>query len=51
MPLTAKGKKIMAEYVKEYGSHAKEYFYRSVNSGRISGVHAGEKPQKKRESR
>lgn len=44
MPLTAKGKKILAEMQKEYGAKkGKEVFYASVNKGTITGVH----PKKK----
>lgn len=39
MPLTEKGKKIMAGMVEEYGEEkAKEVFYASKNAGKISGV-------------
>lgn len=42
MPLTKKGKKIMASMRKQYGSKkAKEVFYASRNAGRISGVDKG----------
>lgn len=44
MPLTVKGKKVMASMVKEYGpKKAKEVFYASANSGKIKGVHAKKK--------
>lgn len=41
MPLTKKGKKVMRAMKKSYGSSkkAKEVFYASANSGKISGVH------------
>jgi len=40
MPLTAKGKKIMAAMKKEYGpKKAKSVFYASENKGTIKGVH------------
>jgi hypothetical protein len=40
MPLTAKGKKVMAAMKKEYGPEkAKRVFYASVNKGTIKGVH------------
>jgi hypothetical protein len=40
MPLTKKGKKIMAAMVKEYGSKkAKSVFYAAENKGTIKGVH------------
>ena len=47
MPLTAKGKEIMASMVKSYGSvkKAKEVFYSSKNAGKIKGV---DRPRKKR---
>lgn len=38
MPLTSKGKKIMAEMKKEYGQKAEQVFYASKNKGTISGV-------------
>lgn len=38
MPLTSKGKKIMASMKKQYGERAKEVFYASKNKGKISGV-------------
>ena len=40
MPLTAKGKKILAQMKKQYGAKkGKEIFYKSINSGKISGAH------------
>lgn len=41
MPLTAKGKKIMASMRETYPTEekAKEVFYASENKGTISGVH------------
>jgi hypothetical protein len=39
MPLTAKGKKILAEMKDEYGpKKGEEVFYRSKNAGKIKGV-------------
>jgi hypothetical protein len=39
MPLTSKGKKIMAAMVKQYGKQkGKEVFYASINKGTIEGV-------------
>lgn len=40
MPLTLKGKKILAKMEAEYGPQkGKEVFYASANSGKITGVH------------
>lgn len=40
MPLTKKGKEIMASMMKEYGAKkAKNVFYASMNKGTIKGVH------------
>lgn len=40
MPKTAKGKKIMAAMIEEYGPvKGKQVFYASENAGTISGVH------------
>jgi len=41
MPLTAKGREILAAMRKTYGSEkkAKEVFYASINKGKIKGVH------------
>ena len=39
MPLTAKGKKILASMKKQYGSEKGErVFYASINSGKIKGA-------------
>ena len=39
MPLSAKGKKIMTNMKKEYGSEkGKQVFYASRNAGKIKGV-------------
>ena len=44
MPLTKKGKKIMAAMVAEYGSkRGKEVFYASQNKGTIKGTHLARK--------
>ena len=44
MPLTKKGKKIMANMKKEYGAkQAKRVFYASRNAGKISGVEGKKK--------
>jgi hypothetical protein len=49
MPLTPKGKEIMASMVKQYGAKkAKEVFYSAKNSGRIKGV---DRPRKKRKTK
>lgn len=40
MPLTAKGKKILANMEKEYGAkRGKDIFYASQNKGTIKGTH------------
>ena len=47
MPLTKKGKEIMASMSKEYGAKkGKEVFYASANKGRITNV----EPKHKRKS-
>lgn len=40
MPLTAKGKKILASMKKSYGSNkkAKSVFYASINKGTVKGA-------------
>lgn len=39
MPLTSKGRKIMAAMAKEYGADkGKQVFYASKNKGKITGV-------------
>ena len=44
MPLTEKGRKVLASMVKQYGAKkGKEVFYASANKGTISGVHGGKK--------
>ena len=48
MPLTKKGKKIMANMRKEYGEKkAKEVFYASANAGKIKGVHGKSKGRRR----
>lgn len=44
MPLTAKGKEILAHMEKQYGSRekAEQVFYASANAGKITGVHDDE---------
>ena len=40
MPLTTKGKKVLAKMVKTYGAKkGKEVFYASIKKGKITGVH------------
>lgn len=41
MPLTSKGKKILASMRKSYGNEdkAKQVFYASINKGKIRGAH------------
>lgn len=40
MPLTKKGKKILASMKKQYGSKKGEsVFYKSINKGKIKGAH------------
>lgn len=42
MPLTAKGKKVLASMKKQYGAKkGKEVFYASAKAGKIKGVHKG----------
>jgi hypothetical protein len=49
MPLTAKGKKVMAAMKKEYGPEkAKRVFYASANAGKIKGVHSAKSSSKRR---
>ncbi len=44
MPLTKKGKEIMANMKKEYGAKkGKQVFYASANKGKIKGVHGKKK--------
>lgn len=44
MPLTKKGKKILANMVKEYGAKKGEsVFYASINKGKIEGAHKSKK--------
>lgn len=51
MPLTEKGKKIRANFRREYGDKGDSYFYASRNSGRISGVDRGKRKNKRRSRR
>ena len=46
MPLTPKGKEIMAAMKKQYGKKAKAVFYASANKGTIKGVHKAKKKGK-----
>ena len=47
MPLNKKGKKIMSSMLETYGKEkAEEVFYKSLNKGTISGVHAKRKRKK-----
>lgn len=47
MPLSSKGRKIMAAMKKEYGEDKGErVFYASANKGRIKGVHRGKRHRK-----
>lgn len=44
MPLTTKGKKILARMKKEYGSKkGEQVFYASINKGKVKGAHKGKK--------
>jgi len=47
MPLTEKGKKVMAAMHKRYGKRAEEVFYRSRNKGTITGVDRAKKKAKR----
>ncbi len=48
MPLTAKGKKIMASMRKTYGAEkAKKVFYAMINEGKLKGVEQAKKKKKK----
>lgn len=44
MPLTPKGREIMAAMRKQYGKRAEEVFHRSRNAGTITGV---DRPRKR----
>ena len=49
MPLTKKGKKIMANMGKHYGAKkGKQIFYASQNAGKIKGTHKKRKKNAKR---
>lgn len=48
MPLTAKGKKILAAMTKHYGpKKGKQVFYASINDGKITGAEGKSKKKKK----
>ena len=48
MPLTPKGKKILAAMKKQYGAKkGKQVFYASQNKGTIKGTHKKRKKRKK----
>lgn len=50
MPLTEKGKEVLANMIKEYGTEkGHEVFYASINSGKLTGVHDGVSPDPKEE--
>ena len=47
MPLTEKGKKILAQMKKKYGAKkGEQVFYASANKGTITGVHGKSKRHK-----
>ena len=47
MPLTKKGKTILASMKKQYGSEKGEsVFYASINAGKLHGVHGRKKKKK-----
>lgn len=49
MPKSAKGKKIFANMVRQYGSEkAKQVFFASANKGTITGVEATKKRKKRK---
>lgn len=49
MPLTKKGRTILASMKTQYGKEkGEEVFWRSVNAGTISGVHAGRRRRRKK---
>jgi hypothetical protein len=48
MPLTKKGKEVLAEMKREYGAKkGEEVFYASANKGVITGVHGASKKHAK----
>jgi hypothetical protein len=52
MPLTKKGKSIMAAMRDEYGPEkGRRVFYASANKGTIKGVHKGKKKKRKHKKR
>lgn len=49
MPITKKGKKVLASMKKQYGAKkGKQVFYASANKGKIKGVHGKSKKKKRR---
>lgn len=49
MPLTAKGKKVMAAMKKQYGDKkATQVFYAMINEGKLKGVEGKTKKKKKK---
>lgn len=49
MPMTPKGRKILAAMKDEYGSKkGRQVFYASANKGTITGVHKGKKKRKRK---
>lgn len=42
MPLTEKGKKVLAKFREEYGEKGESYFYASINSGKLKGMDTDE---------
>lgn len=52
MPLTPKGRKIKANFIKEYGKDkGEEYFYRSINEGSIKGAEGTTKSKKRKKTK
>jgi len=52
MPLTKKGKKILANMIKEYGSEkGKNVFYASQNKGTITGTHKSKKLYRRKKNK
>lgn len=48
MPLTEKGKKVMASLKKQYGAEkAKKVFYAMINEGKLTGVEGKSKKKAK----
>jgi hypothetical protein len=49
MPLTAKGKKLLVKFKKQYGDKkGEEVFYKSQQKGTITGTHKKHKKKSKR---